>query len=201
MEEGIHPRDGKPWVQPQDRADWRAWLGVHHATSRGVHFVTWRRASGHPPIPYADAVEEALCVGWIDSKAGTLDDQRSTLWMSPRRPKSGWSRPNKDRIERLVGAGLMLPAGVAAVEDARRRGTWTLLDDVEDLVVPDVLAIAFAARPGSADHWDGFPRSTRRALLEWIVQAKRPETRARRIQETADRAARNERTIGWTPKP
>jgi uncharacterized protein YdeI (YjbR/CyaY-like superfamily) len=201
MDEGTHPRDGKPWIQPRDRADWRAWLDVHHATSRGVHFVTWRRASGHPAIAYGDAVEEALCVGWIDSKAGTLDDQRSTLWMSPRRPTSGWSRPNKERIERLDAAGLLLPAGLAAVEDAKRRGTWTLLDDVEDLVVPADLAAAFAAEPGSAENWEGFSRSTRRALLEWIVQAKRSETRARRIKETSSRAARNERANQWTPKP
>jgi uncharacterized protein YdeI (YjbR/CyaY-like superfamily) len=192
IDEGTSPRDGKPWVHPSDRSAWRDWLAANHGSSRGVHFVTWRRASGRAPIPYEDAVEEALCVGWIDSKAGTLDDERSTLWMSPRRPQSGWSRPNKQRIERLIAAGLMLPAGVAAIEEAKRRGTWTLLDDVEDLVVPDDLAAAFDAAPGARANWDRFSRSVRRSRLEWIVQARRPETRASRVAVTAARAARNE---------
>jgi uncharacterized protein YdeI (YjbR/CyaY-like superfamily) len=199
IEEGIHPVDGKPWVQPSDRASWRAWLQANHATSSGVHLVTWRRATGQPTVAYGDAVEEALCVGWVDSKSGKLDADRATLWMSPRRPKSGWSRPNKERVERLIAAGLMLPSGLAAIEEAKRRGTWTLLDDVEDLIVPDDLAAALAAAPPARSNWDAFPPSARRGILEWIVQAKRPETRARRVAETADKAARNERANAWVP--
>jgi uncharacterized protein YdeI (YjbR/CyaY-like superfamily) len=199
IEEGIHPLDGKPWVQPSDRASWRAWLKANHATSSGVHLVTWRRATGRPTVAYGDAVEEALCVGWIDSKAGKLDEDRATLWMSPRRPRSGWSRPNKERVERLIAAGLMLPPGLDAIEEAKRRGTWTLLDDVEDLLVPDDLEAALAAAPPARSNWDAFPPSARRGILEWIVQAKRPETRARRLAETADKAARNERANAWVP--
>ena len=193
IEEGINPADAKPWVQPSDRAAWRAWLIAHHATSTGVHLVTWRRVAGRPTLDYGAAVEEALCVGWIDSKAGKLDADRATLWFTPRRPRSGWSRPNKERVERLIAAGLMLPAGLAAIEEAKRLGTWTLLDDVEDLVVPADLDAALAANPPAQTNWDGFSRSAKRALLAWIVQAKRPETRAKRIDETATRAARNER--------
>ena len=147
IEEGIHPADGKPWVQPSDRASWRAWLIANHATSSGVHLVTWRRAAGQPTVDYGAAVEEALCVGWVDSKAGKLDAERMTLWFTARRPRSGWSRPNKERVERLIAAGQMLPAGLAVIEEAKQRGTWTLLDDVEDLVVPPDLAAAFAANP------------------------------------------------------
>ncbi len=191
--------DGKPWVHPLTRAAWRTWLIANHDTSSGVHLVTWRKATGRPSVAYGDAVEEALCVGWVDSIAGKLDEERSTLWFTKRRPRSGWSRPNKERVERLLAAGLMLPAGIAAVEEAKRRGTWSLLDEVEDLVVPDDLAAALAATPPARANWDAFSRSARRGILEWIVQARRPETRARRVEETATLAARNEKANQWVP--
>jgi len=199
IEEGTNPADDKPWVLPPDRPAWRTWLGANHATSSGVHLVSWRRATGKPSVAYADAVEEALCVGWIDSKAGKLDEDRSTLWFTPRRPHSGWSRPNKERVERLIATGQMLPAGLAVIEEAKHRGTWTLLDDVEDLVVPADLAAAFDAHPPAAANFDAFRRSARRALLAWIVQARRPATRARRIVATAESAARNERANERVP--
>jgi uncharacterized protein YdeI (YjbR/CyaY-like superfamily) len=195
IDEGLAP-DGKPYVQPADRAEWRAWLIEHHATSRGVHLAGWRRASGHEPIDYVAATEEALCVGWIDSKASVLDEDRSLLWFSPRKPGSGWARTNKERVARLTAAGLMLPAGLAVVEAAKRSGTWTFLDDVETLVVPDDLAAALAARPGARSNWDAFPPSARRQGLYWLVTAKRAETRDRRIAQIADRAAHNERPAG-----
>lgn len=196
--EGTRP-DGKPWVHPLTREAWRAWLIANHETSSGVHLVTWRKATGRPSVAYGDAVEEALCVGWVDSVAGKLDEERSTLWFTKRRPKSGWSRPNKERVGRLMAAGLMLPAGLAAIEEAKRRGTWSLLDEVEDLVVPDDLAAALAAQPPARANWDAFSRSARRGILEWIVQAKRPETRARRVHEAATLAARNEKANQWVP--
>ncbi len=190
-EQAIAP-DGRPMVGPFDRAGWRAWLIANHATSSGVHLVSWRRGSGRVSVPYEDAVEEALCVGWIDSVAGRLDEQRGLQWFSPRRPGSGWARTNKARVERLIGLALMLPAGLAVIEEAKRDGSWSRLDDVENLVVPDDLAAALAASPPARDHWDAFSRSPRRAILEWIGDAKRPETRARRVAETAQSAARNE---------
>ena len=160
----------------------------------------WRKQSGRAGLTYEEAVLEALCFGWIDSKGAKLDDDRTMLWMSPRKRGSGWARTNKVRIEQLLADGLMTPAGLALVEDAKRDGSWTMLDDVEDLVVPDDLAAAFAENPGAREHWDGFPRSVRRAALEWIVQAKRPETRARRVTETARLAARGERPGQWRPR-
>jgi len=196
--EGTRP-DGKPWVHPLTRVAWRTWLIANHELSGGIHLVTWRKATGKPAVGYGEAVEEALCVGWVDSIAGKLDQERSTLWFTKRRPKSGWSRPNKERVERLIADGLMLPAGLAAIEEAKRRGTWSLLDEVEDLVVPDDLAAALAANPPARVYWDAFSRSGRRGILEWIIQAKRPETRARRVQETAALAARNEKANQWVP--
>jgi uncharacterized protein YdeI (YjbR/CyaY-like superfamily) len=180
-------------VHLERRADWRAWLARHAADSDGVWLVSWRNGSGRPAMTYDEAVEEALCFGWVDSRAGRLDDDRSMLRFTPRRPGSAWSRSNKQRVERLLEQGRMTEAGLRLVEQARRDGSWTLLDDVEDLVVPDDLAAALGQRPPAREHWDSFPRSVRRGILEWIVSAKRPETRRRRVLETAERAAVGER--------
>jgi len=187
IEESIAP-DGRPTVHPETRAEWRAWLGQFHATSNGVWLVGYRRAVGGPRLEYEDAVEELLCVGWIDSTGGYLDAERTRLWVCPRRPRSVWSRSNRDRVERLTAAGLMLPAGQAAVDEAKRRGTWTALDAVEDLTVPEDLAAALAADPPAREAWDRVAPSTRRMILWWILSAKRPETRAGRVADTARRA-------------
>ncbi len=183
----------RPHVHPETTAQWRTWLRRNHASSTGVDLVSWKAHTGRPRVSYEDAVVEALAYGWVDSKAGTLDDQRSTIWFSPRRPNSGWARTNKARVERLLAEGRMAPAGQAAIDRAKANGTWTLLDDVEDLVVPDDLAAALGQHPGAAARWEAFPPSARRSILAWIVQARRPETRARRVGETAQKAARGER--------
>ncbi|PSC73951.1 hypothetical protein C2E20_2953 [Micractinium conductrix] len=146
---------------------------------------------------YDAALEEALCFGWVDSTHLKLDGDRSMLWLTARKRGSVWSRLNKQRVERLTAAGRMAPAGLAAVEAAQQSGAWSLLDAVEDLVVPDDLDAAFARHPGSRPQWDGFPRSARRGILQWVVQAKRPETRARRVEEAATLAARGERANQW----
>lgn len=149
---------------------------------------------------YEDAVTEALRFGWIDSLGRGLDDDRSMLWFSPHRRGSGWSRSNKRRIARLEAEGRLEQPGRALVEQAMGDGTWTMFDDVEDLIVPEDLADAFAAHPGSRAQWDDFPPSARRAILQWIVQAKRAPTRAKRVAKTARLAARGERANQWRPK-
>jgi uncharacterized protein YdeI (YjbR/CyaY-like superfamily) len=185
--------DGRPMAGPFDRAGWRGWLVANHGTSTGVYLVSWRRPTGRTSVPYEEAVEEALCVGWVDSTGRVIDDERSIQWFAPRRAKSVWARSNKERVARLTAAGLMLPAGLAAVEEAKRNRMWTLLDDVENLVVPDDLASALAGAPPAEANWDAFSRSARRAMLEWVVQAKRPETRVARISRIVESAQRNDR--------
>ena len=192
MTEALAP-DGRPMVGPFDRAGWREWLIDHHPTSTGVYLTSWRRVSGKTSVSYEEAVEEALCVGWVDSTGRNLDEDRSIQWFSPRRARSAWARSNKERVARLTAAGLMLPAGLAAIDEARRNGMWTLLDDVEDLIVPDDLASALSAVPDGRPNWDAFSPSARRAMLQWVVEARRPETRADRIERIAAGAARNER--------
>jgi uncharacterized protein YdeI (YjbR/CyaY-like superfamily) len=190
----------RAWFHPETREAWRDWLGVNHPTATGVWLVTWKKASGRPRLPYAEAVEEALCVGWVDSVARGIDDDRSRLLFTPRARGSGWSRSNKERIARLSAEGLMLPAGIAVIDAAKADGSWSLLDEVEDLVEPAELRAALDADPAARASWDGFPRSAKRAILEWIVQAKRPETRERRIREAAEAASRGERANQWRPR-
>ena len=184
--------DDAPHVHAEDRAAWRAWLEANHAAETGAWLVSWRTGHG-PRVAYEDAVEEALCFGWIDSQGANIDERRSRQYFAPRKPTSGWAATNKARIERLAAAGLMAPAGLAAIERAKENGSWTLLDAVEQGIVPDDLAGALAEHPTAAEHFAAFPKSAKRAMLEWVAQAKRPETRAKRVVEIAVAAARNER--------
>jgi uncharacterized protein YdeI (YjbR/CyaY-like superfamily) len=184
-------------VHPLSRDEWRAWLEENHGRPEGIWLVTWKKATGKPRIEYDDAVEEALCFGWVDSKPNKLDAERSLLWFAPRKRGTGWSRPNKERVERMVAAGKMAPAGMALVEAAQADGSWSKLDDVENLEVPADLAAALASYPQAAQHWEAFPRSAKRGILEWILNAKTEPTRARRIDETARLAAENKRANQW----
>ena len=186
------PMRDAPSVHAEDRGAWRAWLEANHASESGVWLVSWRRGEG-PRVEYEDAVEEALCFGWIDSQGGNIHERRSRQYFAPRKSTSGWAATNKARIERLIADGRMAPAGLAAIERAKANGSWTLLDEVEQGIVPDDLAKALAERPPAAASFEAFPRSAKRAMLEWVAQAKRPETRARRVLEIAEGAAVNER--------
>jgi uncharacterized protein YdeI (YjbR/CyaY-like superfamily) len=186
--------DRYPRVEVGSRAEWRAWLTAHHADAPGVWVVTVKKAADPERyVSYDAVVEEALCFGWVDSRARGVDEARSSLLVTPRRAGSGWARSNKGRIARLEAAGAMESAGRAAVEAAKADGSWSRLDDIENLVEPPDLAAALDAEPAARRHWNAFPRSAKRAILEWIAAAKRPETRLRRIAETARLAAEDVR--------
>lgn len=186
-------------IHPLSRAEWRQWLAEHHAETEGVWLVSYKKATDKPRFEYEEAVEEALCFGWIDSTSKVLDAERSRLWFAPRRLGSIWSRSNKERVERLIQAGSMTPAGLAKIEAAKKSGAWTALDELETLTIPPDLAAALAAHEPAPLHFDAFPRSARLAILAWIASAKKPETRARRIEQTARLAAQNLRANEWRP--
>jgi uncharacterized protein YdeI (YjbR/CyaY-like superfamily) len=187
-------------THPKSRTAWRQWLAQNHTQAEGVWLISYKKATGKPRVEYDESVEEALCFGWIDSKVNKLDDQRSMLWFAPRKPRTGWSRPNKARVERMLAAGLMQPAGLAKVEQAKADGSWNALDGVEDLELPGDLRVALASYPDASAHFDAFPRSVKRGILEWILVARRPATRAHRIAETARLANQNIRANQWSPK-
>jgi len=191
------PNEPDNAVHPLSRAEWRAWLEQNHTRAEGVWLISYKKATGKPRVEYDEAVEEALCFGWIDSKGNKLDEERSLLWFAPRKTKTGWSKPNKERVERLLAAGLMASAGLAKIEAAKQDGSWNALDAVEALEIPPDLAEALARYSLAQQHFEAFPRSVKRGILEWISNAKRAETRAKRIEETARLAEDNIRANQW----
>ena len=184
-------------VHPLTRAEWRSWLEQNWSRTEGIWLVSYKKDTGKPRFEYDEAVEEALCFGWVDSKPSKLDDERSLLWFAPRKRGTGWSKPNKDRVERLIAQGLMAPPGLAKIEAAKQDGSWNALDAVEALEISPDLAEALASYSLAATNFDAFPRSVKRGILEWIVNAKKPETRAQRVSETARLAQDNVRANQW----
>ena len=181
----------------QTRAEWRAWLTEHHTRDTGIWLVFNKKTSGLRFFSYEERVREALCFGWIDSKPGKFDEQRSRLYFTPRKAKSGWSKVNKEHLLRLLEQGLMMPAGLAKIKAAKKDGTWEKLDGVEALEIPIDLEQALSEFSNATANFLAFPKSAKRGILEWIVQAKRPETRAKRIEETARLAEENIRANQW----
>ncbi|WP_077919487.1 YdeI family protein [Spirosoma sp. 209] len=182
------------------RADWRQWLAEHHATETSVWLKIYKKSSGMPSVTYDQAVDEALCYGWIDSTSGRGDEQYYLQFFARRKPKSNWSRVNKNKVAALTAAGLMTEAGQAMIDLARKTGTWTALDAVEDLICPPDLQTALEANPTARTYFEAFPRSAKRALLEWLLNAKTEQTRARRIDDIVSKAERNERANQYVPK-
>jgi uncharacterized protein YdeI (YjbR/CyaY-like superfamily) len=194
-------------IRPKSRKVWRDWLSKNHASSEGVWLVYAKKHSGVPSLTYNDAVEEALCFGWIDSKINPIDDDFYMQVFTPRKPKSAWSGLNKARVTRLMASGLMTPTGLAAIEAAKGSGAWRARDHVEELTIPPDLAKALKANRDASRHWASYSPSRRKAVLYRLAGAKRPETRARYLQEIIANMIRNlssaERSemAGFKPKP
>ena len=187
---------GFPIFHAESRAEWRSWLGANHSTALGVWLCSWKQATGRPRCPYPEVVEEAICFGWIDSTVNHFDDDRGLQLLTPRRPKSTWTRLNRQRVADMEAAGLMAENGRRVVEVAKENGYWMKYDSVEDLVEPAEPADALDANPTARASWDGFPASPRKMMLWWVLSAAKDETRARRISTIVDRAAKGERAQG-----
>lgn len=189
-------------IEPATLAELGAWLAEHHQRSVGAWIVLPRRASPRwsPDLTASAVVPELLRFGWIDSLPRKLDEERTMLYVAPRKPGSNWSALNKRHVAELEQAGRMEPSGRAVVEAAKADGSWSALDEVERLVVPDDLRLAFDRFPGSLVRWEEFPPSSRRGILEWIHNAKRASTRSKRVEETARLAAEGKRANQWPPE-
>lgn len=213
-------KEDAPHLEPASSAEWRDWLAEHLGRPDGVWVVFQKKrtdragaasnlqehAAGGAPervrcapvapqqagrlLTYEQAVEDALCFGWIDSTAGKAGEGRFKVWFAPRKPKSEWSRINKARVDWLIRDERMRPAGLAKIEEAKRNGAWSLLDAAEALDEPADFAAAFDANPAARHNYDGSPPGSRKIILAWIVRAVRPETRAKRIAEAVEKAAR-----------
>jgi uncharacterized protein YdeI (YjbR/CyaY-like superfamily) len=170
-----------PQVRARSRKTWRAWLAKHHRTSTGVWLVFPKKASGLPTVSYNDAVEEALCFGWIDGLMNPIDETFYRQMFTPRKARSSWAPSNKQRVERLIEQGLMTAAGLAAIETAKANGSWDRFSAAAALTVPPALKKALDANARAKKNWPRFTDSQRRMFLYWLANAKRDETRARRI--------------------
>jgi uncharacterized protein YdeI (YjbR/CyaY-like superfamily) len=191
----------RPTVEPGSRAAWRAWLEANHGAAPGVWVVhPKRRFAGPGDLDYEAIVLEALCFGWIDSVARRVDEQRTSLYVAPRKRRSGWAATNKARVERLIAEGLMAPAGLRAVEQAKADGSWTVLDASEAMAEPPDLRAALDADAVARARWDASPPSARKMAIGWIDMARRPETRAARIEEAVRAAAENRRVGPGAPR-
>jgi len=174
-----------------DRQAWRNWLQKHHRTEHHVWLILAHKGSGMPSVTYEEAVEEALCFGWIDAKANKRDDESSLLLFAKRDPKSKWSTANRERAERMIRQGLMAEAGLEMILLAKKSGTWTALEEVQGSVIPPDLREALEGEPAAEQNFSAFPPSSKRIILEWILNARRPETRRKRIEETVQLAKEN----------
>jgi uncharacterized protein YdeI (YjbR/CyaY-like superfamily) len=193
-------RPDLPIVAVASRAEWGRWLTREHARSSGVWVVTTKKGSLKPDAEYVsarDLNEECLCFGWIDSKPARVDDERTALLCTPRKAGSGWSLVNKRRIDQLIADGRMTTAGLQAIESAKNDGSWQKLDSVDALEVPDDLQRRLGYYQSARANFTAFPPSTRKAILEWIAQAKTDKTRAKRVEETAALADQNLRANQW----
>jgi uncharacterized protein YdeI (YjbR/CyaY-like superfamily) len=193
--EGAGP-DGRRSVEPATIEQWARWLGEHQDDGAGAWLIYRKKAAGVRVLAYEDLVVEALRVGWIDSTAGRLDEERSLLWFAPRKKGSGWSRPNKERIARLETADRMLPRGAEVLAAARADGSWSLFDDAEAGIEPGELTALLDSDPAARAGWDGFTPGARKVMLAWVALARRPETRAARIARIAAEAREGRRAYG-----
>jgi uncharacterized protein YdeI (YjbR/CyaY-like superfamily) len=184
----------------ESKSAFRNWLIENHRTETNLWLIIYKKDSGTPSITYDQAVDEALCFGWIDSSINTRDDDSFLQYFAPRNPKSNWSRVNKLKVEKLISESLMTESGLKMIDLAKETGTWTALDDVENLISPPDLQEAFDENILAKEYFDLFPRSVKRGILEWLMNAKQPETRLKRITEIVSKAERNERANQFVKK-
>lgn len=183
--------DGFGDFHPITRQEWRDWLAENHNILQGIWFVYFKKHTGRPRVSYDESVEEALCFGWIDSLARKLDEDRSKLLFTPRKPKSVWSKPNKERVEKLVSEGLIAEAGMAKIEAAKADGSWNILDASDDLEISEGLRRAFEKDSVAFGNFDNFSDSVKKVILSWIYSAKSESTKAKRINEAVSMARLN----------
>lgn len=181
----------EPHTTASSRSEWRNWLQKHHDSYTFVWLEIYKKDSGIPSVTYKEAVDEALCFGWIDSKPNKKDSKSYYQFFAKRNPKSNWSKVNKEKVEMLIAQGLMTSAGMKMVDLAKAYGTWNFLDQVETLELPTDMEQLFNRNPKAFENWNTFSKSAKRGILEWIANAKTPQTRVKRIQETVELASQN----------
>ena len=181
---------------PNNKQDWRNWLELNHLNKEAVWLIFYKKKSPNYNLSWSESVDEALCFGWIDSVKKTIDAEKYKQYFSKRKAKSNWSKVNKDKVRSLIDQGHMQAAGYTSIEVAKENGSWTILDAVEDLVIPEDLKEALTMYNGATEYFENLSKSAKKILLYWLVSAKRKTTREKRISEVAQNAGKNQK-----PKP
>lgn len=176
---------------PPCNKEWRRWLELNHKKKDAVWLIFYRKKSPRYNLSWSESVDEALCFGWIDSVKKTIDAESYKQYFSKRKAKSNWSKINKDKVKNLMDQGLMKPEGHKSIEIAKENGSWTILDGIENLVIPLDLKEELQNIQGSMDYFDSLSKSSKKILLYWVISAKRKETRRKRILEIAENAGKN----------
>jgi uncharacterized protein YdeI (YjbR/CyaY-like superfamily) len=174
----------------KDRKAWRDWLTAHSESTQNSWLIIYHKSSSTPSVTYDEAVEEALCFGWVDSKPNKRDQESYYLFFAQRKPKSNWSKANRERAERMVATNQMTKKGMDMIDLAKSTGTWLALTDVQASILPEDLKIALEKNRVANENFEKFPPSSKRIILEWILNAKKEETRLKRIMETVELAAK-----------
>ncbi len=184
----------KPELYFTNDQEWRSWLHDNHNQSDGIYLIFYKVESKKPSMRWEEAVKVALCYGWIDSTVKKLDEERRRQYFCPRKPKSVWSKLNKSYIENLIRDGLMHESGLAIIETAKKNGSWIALDDVENGVIPEDLKEAFDRHPNAFENYQNFAPGYRKSYLYWLNQAKRQETRNKRMEEIIELCLANKKS-------
>ncbi len=178
---------------PESLAEWRKWLAKNHLSKQAVWVVFYKKTSQKPSITWSEAVDVALCFGWIDSKKIKIDSETSHQFFSKRKAKSTWSKINKEKVQKLISDGLMTQAGLDIIKIAKQNGSWTILDEVEELLIPEDLEKAFSKYIGAKDYFLSLSKSIKKMMLTSLVLAKRADTRQKRIDEIAELAGQQKK--------
>jgi len=187
----METNNGIPAFYASTNEEWRNWLDEYGAREKAVCLILYHKKSKTPCIDYKESIEHALCFGWIDSKANKRDEESSYLQFTPRKPKSNWSNVNKERVARMIAQGLMRPGGQAMIDLAKANGSWEMLADAQNAIIPWDLQKMFDKNTLASENFQRFSPSSRRMILEWITKAKKEETREKRIVQTVELAAKN----------
>lgn len=174
---------------PENKKQWRKWLQQNHEKEKSVWLICYKMKAGMPTISWSEAVDEALCFGWIDSIRKSIDDDKFMQFFSKRKARSTWSKVNKEKVQKLIEDGSMSPAGLRSIETAKQNGSWIILDEVEELIIPKDLEKEFKSRKGSKEFFLSLSKSVRKSILQWVTMAKQEQTRQKRILEIAERAS------------
>jgi len=174
---------------PQNRKEWRIWLELNHADKDAVWLIFHKKKSPNHNLSWSDSVDEALCFGWIDSTKRTVDSEKYKQYFSKRKAKSNWSKINKEKVKALIDQGLMEQKGYKSIEVAKENGSWSILDGVEALIIPDDLKEELTKHKGAREYFNILSKSDKKILLYWVVSAKRSETRQKRVLVIAQSAS------------